>query len=141
MYIPNHFQLFELLSASYYKQFFPEYGNQLWAHFPSYTLWTLDALREKYGSIIINDWYWGGGIEYRGWRPFDCKWGAQLSFHKQYLAFDLDFQQESNQQVQSDIAQLYERETAFQFITCLEINTPHVHIDFRNHERLLQIKV
>jgi len=64
--------------AEFYKEFFTKY------------------FRNQRGSdlkvvvIKVNDWLWGGGKQYSGFRPPDCKVGASLSQHRFKSAFDCE---------------------------------------------------
>lgn len=132
MYIPNYFELFELLPKEFFKRWFALYGNKLWQIFPTEVLWTQDMLRETYGRIVVNDWHWGGENQWRGYRTMDCPIGAPLSMHKFALAVDCVFMDTDVREVRRDIMENPDCEE-FQYIRCIEVGTPHLHWDFRNH--------
>jgi hypothetical protein len=63
-----------------------------------YTLFDPDAiqllidLHEFFGFVMrINNWFWGGDFNWRGFRSSECKVGAKYSAHKLGMAFDIDF--------------------------------------------------
>ena len=51
----------------------------------------LDRLRDRFGSITINNYLWGGNLQYAGYRPFDSGTGSNDSQHCFGRAFDLKF--------------------------------------------------
>ena len=95
-------------------------------------------IRKRYGKMIVNTWLWGGANQYRGWRPFNCKEGAELSQHKFGRAIDLNPVELLASDIRIDIkAKKYSYD--FRFITCIEDNVNWLHIDCRNTDRLLII--
>ncbi len=99
IYIPKHFSLYELLPP----EVFHIYKERGWNFFDLNVLFTLDALRERYGSITINDWYWGGNFIYSGFRPWDCPIGAAVSQHKFGRAMDAKFKDVTADEVREDM--------------------------------------
>lgn len=134
MYIPKNFKLYEVFPRAFFEEHFPYYGHRLWAVFPGATLKTLQGLRDLYGRMVMNTWYWGGKSQYRGWRPMDCNVGARLSMHKFAIAFDLLPIDADVNEIRKDIL-ANQWEEPFRHITCVELGTPHLHIDFRNHDK------
>uniref|UniRef100_A0A6M3Y040 Peptidase n=2 Tax=viral metagenome TaxID=1070528 RepID=A0A6M3Y040_9ZZZZ len=131
MYIPKYFRLYELLPKDYYNE------NLInWYIFDNRLLFTLDKIREKFGLIVINDWFPGGTNQYRGWRPFDCKVGAKLSQHKFGRACDLIPIRCTPKEIRDDIMKNPLIED-YKYITCIENfdNMSWVHIDCRNHNK------
>lgn len=130
MYIPKHFDLFEWLPESFYLDNIAHYGDMLWVMFDDRLLWTYDQLRKRYGTITLNDWYWGGTNQYRGWRPFDCPIGARLSQHKWGRAGDGVFLQPA-EETRQDIMK-NQNDDEFQYIVVIEDSVDWLHIDCRN---------
>lgn len=128
-YKPEHFELYELVP----KYFFQEHQDDpnIWGIFDSRALWTLDRLREIYGKCYVNNWFWGGKNQYSGWRPFDCKTGADLSQHKFGRAFDVKFANILAEDVRQNIRQ-HSMDYAYQYITCIERDVAWFHFDCRN---------
>jgi hypothetical protein len=87
--IPKHFMLVELLPADFYAHYFPQYGQRLWQLFDPRILQAADAIRARYGKMVVNTWFWGGKSQYRGFRPAGCATGAELSQHRFGRAIDL----------------------------------------------------
>jgi len=131
MYIPIYFQLFELLPKDYYNE-----SVKNWYIFDDRLLITLDNLRKKFGKATINDWHSGGSNQYRGWRPFDCHIGADLSQHKFGRGSDISFESISSEEVRKDIIKNPFSEE-YKYITCIEnfVGMSWVHVDCRNHNK------
>jgi hypothetical protein len=51
----------------------------------------LDALRDKFGPITVNDWSWGGTFKESGYRSATSRTGAKYSQHRYGRAFDCKF--------------------------------------------------
>jgi hypothetical protein len=139
MFIPDGFELYELFP----KKFFLKYNNsKLWLFFDLRILLTIQYLRERYGSMIANDWYWKGRNQYRGWRPFDCSIGAAFSQHKFGRAVDLIPAKTTAQKIREDIlASPFDK--TFKFITIIEADIPWLHIstDIRRDKKKLGIQI
>lgn len=136
MYIPTHFGIKELVSEGTYKV----RGEKAWALLDDRALHTIDMLREKYGSITINDWSWGGKNHWRGLRTVDSKYFSTYSQHSFGRAFDLIFKNVSAQSVRDDI-KANPNDPAFRFINSYEEGTSWLHIDCRNVQRVLTFPV
>jgi hypothetical protein len=78
-------------------------GDLAWNLLDPQALEVLQLLRDKYGSIIVNDWYWGGNFKFSGLRPVNSTIGAKRSLHKQGMAFDCKFQDNKVVDVYHDI--------------------------------------
>ena len=128
MYKPENFELYELLPKDVYEATM-NYGERRWQWFDSGLLVTLQELRNNEGKIILNDWYWGGNNHYRGYRPFDCKVGAEWSMHKFFRALDCIFVETTAVRVRS---KLLENPSLYPHITCIETEINWFHYDTRN---------
>jgi hypothetical protein len=83
----KYFLLHEILD----RATFEKWGKQGWILFNPDALEALDGLREFFNAPVkVNDWYGGGAMQYRGYRPEDCPVGAIHSEHKKGNAFDCD---------------------------------------------------
>jgi len=126
-YVPEHFGIKELVDKKTYE----DRGEKAFELLDPYMLWTLDRLREKYGSITINNWEWGGEFQYSGFRPKSCSIGATYSQHRLGRAFDLKFKDYTPEKMRA-LIKVNAHEDMFKFITCVELDTPTwVHIDGR----------
>lgn len=147
MYIPEHFQLQELFPQDFYEIYYPQRGANLWELIDVRVLQVLDGLREVYGSIIVNDWMWGGTNNYRGYRPPDCKIGARFSQHRFGRAADgiptkttaekirnqiMDHRYDINKH-NMDPAIVFDH-PSFRYITAFEIGITWLHFDVRNRD-------
>lgn len=54
----------------------------------------IDLLREQFGSIIVNNYLWGGRLQFAGFRPPDCTVGNSHSQHRFGRAADLKFRKD-----------------------------------------------
>lgn len=65
--------------AQFYKDYFTKHFKNEWGD-------------DKVKSVIIkvNDWHYGGSMQYRGFRPIWYDKGGKLSQHRQANAFDCD---------------------------------------------------
>ena len=144
MYTPKYFSIEEIFPKNLVKQ-----GNhkQLWRLMDDRILWTADQLRKLFGTIIINDYMWGGKNQYRGFRDFQAlidldylsehldiipKWSSFTSQHCFGRALDCKFKNELVQDVRSFIIKNEDREE-FKYITAIEKEVSWLHIDVRNY--------
>lgn len=127
IYIPKYFKLYEWFPEDFYLKYYPEYGNKLWLMLDSRILKTYDQLRDRFGKVIMNNWFWNGTNQYRGWRPFDCPIGAQLSQHKWGRAGDGIFVETPIRKVRSAVLK-----GEYKYVTAVEKDVPWLHIDCRN---------
>ena len=126
-YIPEHFSIKELVD----KQTYSDRGERAIELLDPYMLWTIDRLRERYGSITINNWSFGGQYQFSGFRPKNCSIGALYSQHRLGKAFDLKFKNYTPEQIRSQI-KVNKDEDDFKYISCVELETKTwVHIDSR----------
>jgi len=140
VYVCRHFKIYELVPEYIYRSF----HSRSWVLFDERILKTIDRLRERYGTLVVNTWYWRGNSQYRGWRPQDCKVGAKFSQHKFGRAIDLIPKYVTASGIREDIkCDPFHKD--FEYITCVEDNTYHLHIDCRNYDKnkygLLVIKL
>lgn len=131
IYKPDGFELYEVLPKEFYNSNIKIYHDTLWYMFDSKVLYTLQRLRKKYGSIIINNWKWGGSLQLCGWRPFDTITGSYLSQHKFGRAFDCHFKNTTAEEVREDLKKNYTTDSTYQYITCIEENISWFHFDTR----------
>jgi len=83
MYKCEHFDIEELVP----EDVFNERGEKCWELLDEDILADLDTLRDLLGPLTINDWKWGGGFQYSGFRPEGCGVGSKYSQHKLGKAF------------------------------------------------------
>lgn len=139
IYKPRRFQLYEWLPRDFYDQYYPIYSENLWDILFSYQIrYTADRLRQRYGPMIMNDWFWRNenGHQYRGYRPLDCKIGAKLSQHKMGNALDAKFRYKKVEDIRVDILN-DPNHMDFKYITCVERDISWLHVDCRKWDKTL----
>lgn len=135
MYKPNNFELHEVLPREFYNRWYPIRDERLWTMFDDRLLRSAQAIRERYGKMVVNTWHNGGVHQYRGWRPRFCEIGAEFSDHKGGRALDLVPVEESAEKIRADIlADPFHPD--FAFITVLEMNIKWLHIATRNWDKV-----
>lgn len=126
-YRPKHFDLRELVPPDVYM----DRGPAAWELLDPRALIVLDALREKFGPCVVNDWHLGGGFKESGFRNPVTGTGARLSQHKFGRAFDCKFKNAKPREV---FDHLLEHADEWPLLTVLE-DVEHtwswVHIDVR----------
>ena len=122
-YKPKHYQLYELVSPTLYKEYHLR-ANYLWRMLNPFALEGIDIIREFYNtSVIINTYWWGGKYKESGLRDFDTTIGAELSAHKLGCAFDVKVKGVNSLQVQNDIKNNRLPARFYECINCLEDGT------------------
>lgn len=141
MYIPRYFCIEELVPPEIQGVPFVPQKNEaerqrLFMLFDIVALQTLDALRQRFGAVTVNNWHVGGARKLSGWRPFDCPVGARYSQHKWGRAFDCLFHHATPEDVRADIFAHPEREE-YRHIRRIEAfeGMNWFHFDTGNHER------
>lgn len=131
----RHFILQELVDRPIFERF----GDAGWQFVSPRLVMTLDALRDRYGPLKINDWHMGGGFHESGLRVPQTPTGAIWSQHKFGCAADIKPLKITPQELHDDVLRHAED---FPLLTCLEAieSTPTwVHADVRNHNQSQQI--
>jgi hypothetical protein len=127
-YMPQYFKLYELLSKDMYENLLHEQIG--WGSLDSRILYTIDQLRIGFDKpIIINNWYFDGCLNYRGFRPFNCGIGAENSQHKYGRAVDINVKGLTSEEVNDHIIK---NQKKYEYITFLETGKSWTHIDCRN---------
>ena len=135
MYVPEHFKLQEFFPRDFLHRVYPVLGNTMWRLMDDRLLWTADMLRNRYGTMILNDYDWGGSNQYRGFRPFDCVVGAEFSQHKYGRAGDCKFGKISVDEVRQEIVQSeYGEIEEFKYITAVEMGVTWLHFSVENYD-------
>jgi hypothetical protein len=121
----EHFGLYELVDEKTYNRYIGTQEWKLWLLFDNRALWTLDALRDKYGPGYVNTWYghlvdvFNNIRQWSGWRPPECDVGADLSQHRFGRGFDPIYIQTSASQIRQD-AKEHPEWDCFRYITRIE---------------------
>lgn len=124
------------VSANFYlhefipKKQFDELGNMSIILIDQRIFSIAQAVRNKFGTITINDWYWDGKRNYSGWRPDFPDVGAKYSQHKFGRAIDMlpkdCTAEEIRQSIKKNEAYWYQ-----QGIRVIENNVSWLHVDIR----------
>lgn len=130
MYKCKHFKLHELVP----KHYFEKYGDACWELLDERALITLDALRDKFGSMTVNNYFWGGNRSWSGLRTpeyygSESKYRASRSQHKYGRAFDVIFKDTTAKAVREYVLK---NRKEFPYITFLECDISWFHFDCRN---------
>ena len=146
MYFPKYFKLYEFVPAAFFpkSETLSDNVRAFWL-FDDRILRVADLLRERYGKLVCNDWYWRSGSDwgitlsvqgnqYRGWRPPNCLVGSITSQHRWGRALDLTPLECTVEEIRVDIIARSKSScwNPFSFITAIEMKVPWLHIDCRN---------
>lgn len=130
-YTPKSFGLHELVPPDLYHS----HGVRAWELLDVRALVTLQALRDAFGPIVVNDWRSGGNFTESGLRSFNSTTGAALSQHRFGRAFDCKIRRVTPTEA---AAHVLAHADEFPFLTTIE-NTDATptwfHFDVRNHQR------
>jgi hypothetical protein len=120
-----HFRIEELVD----KDTFLEKGEEAWGLFVPDALTMLDGIREFFDRpVTVNNWLWGGPMQFRGWRPPWCPWGAKDSYHKRGMAFDFNVKMLTAEEVRQILVENKD-DPKFRLIQRLEADVRWVHAD------------
>lgn len=125
------FEVYELVDKETYQRL----GEKSWWMLNEKAVKGLFELRKAIGKpITVNNWFWGGSLENRGYRSIYSTVGGKFSQHRVGNAFDINVKGMSSDEVNEFIQKNY-----YKFgITTLEDKsfTPTwTHIDFRNTQQ------
>jgi len=123
-YKPKHFRVEEFLPPGLYNQY-GERGLRLLMD--PRILFTMDALRDKFGPITVNNYHAGGAFQQRGFRD-DPGVGAPLSQHRFGRACDFDIKGVTAEEFRA-IARAGKMRAELAHITRVEDGVSWVHID------------
>lgn len=122
------FDPYEIVSERIYRI----YGQYSWHFIDPQIKNALFKLRKRYDCpMFVNDWYWGGGNDSRGYRdPYDRD-GALLSQHKLGKAFDISARDFSAEEIFEDIKNNQELMYSFGIrrMENVEFTPTWIHID------------
>lgn len=131
----KHFRIEELVD----KLTFDRFGEKSWMFFNQSALKSLDSIREYFGvQVIVNNWLWGGELQYRGLRPKYVQVGSEYSQHRLGNAFDCTLEGVTADKVREEILKNKDKE-GFELITCVENKVSWLHFDCRNIENRILI--
>ena len=128
MYKCKYFIIEELVPKDVFDKYGPEAS---WQFFDVGLLKTLDAFRERFGPLGVNNWKWGGGLSQRGLRSFDFGGISNRSLHKLGKACDFSSKTHSASSIREYVLA---NPDEFPFLVGLEMGVDWVHFDTRNRE-------
>ena len=131
----RHFAIHELVP----KKVFEERGEKAWQLLDDRMLRTIDMLRDRYGSMTINNYFWGKNREWSGLRTPDSPYYSVYSQHTHGTAFDIIFAETTAESVRQDILANPDAEV-FKYITTVELDTSWLHVDCRCITRIFTFK-
>lgn len=135
MYKCEYFAIHELVP----KHIHEKWGEKAWRFLDEKALITIDKLRERYGQITINDYFWGGAYEWSGLRTPDCPVYSETSDHSYGRAFDCKFKTIHAVDVRFEI-QKFPDHDAFKYINSIELDVGWLHFATNNVERIMTFK-
>jgi len=123
--------------------------DQIWRLMDGRVLWTQDQFRERFGTMVCNDYMWGGSNRYRVYRPIIAlvdwdhyrrfreirvAWSSFTSQHCHGRGSDSKFKKVTAEEVRQDIKKNPDHE-AFKYITAVEDKVSWLHFDTRSWNR------
>lgn len=125
--LSEHFSAVELFS----RQVLMTYGvNSTW-FLDRRILNYLEFVRARFGKTYLNNWYWGGQFDSRGFRSMLDPQGASMSQHRFGRATDCTFASVTPEEVRRDIIDNWAVMYRPLGITCIEAGVNWVHADMR----------
>jgi len=135
MYKCEHFCIEELVSPKVFRD--RERRQDWWRFFDPRALQGLDALREEFGRVTINNWKWGGDRDGSGFHLAGEEKRSEYSGHRQWGAFDLIFNDISAKDVRIALLgeeptenKIYPKIERYPDITELEYDISWFHVRF-----------
>jgi hypothetical protein len=131
MYKCKYFKLHELVPSEIYHR----YGDRAWEFLDDRLLMAIDNLRDHFGKMTINNWFWGGDREWSGLRTPDSPYYSPTSQHTFGRAADCLFDGYSADYARKTILK---NPLEFNYINAMEMGVDWLHIDVRNCKRIKQ---
>lgn len=130
MYIPKYFKPEELVPPD----IFEKRGDKSIELIDERVLFTLDRLRETFGTCTVNNWSYGGAYSQSGLRTPDSEDFSPTSQHTFGRAMDCKFKDVPADKVRE---QVIENKFLFPYITFIEDDISWFHFDVRNCQRII----
>ena len=131
MYKCKHFSIHEFVPPNVFNQ----RQEKAWELLDERLLISLDKLRERYGLITVNNYYWGKDREWSGLRTSDSPYYSPFSQHTFGRAADCLFSNISTEEVRQEIL-ANPTDPDFELIGSVELGVSWLHFDVRNSHRI-----
>lgn len=135
MYIKaKHFRIEELCPREIIQKYKKEYGGieRCWQFFDPRAIIGLDWVRDFFDKpVTVNNWLWGGELNYRGFRPITCTVGSDESQHRLGRGWDLNVKGLTAEEVKDAILGADPGEHHITYMEWFDGMT-WTHIDYRN---------
>lgn len=130
IYRPTWFEIRELVPPDVFEA----RGEAAWELLDPRLLVTLDALRQKFGPIVVNDWHRGGQYKESGFRSALSETGARYSQHRYGRAADCKFVGDvTPQEVHAHIMAHPEEFPEITTLEAISATPTWLHVDVRNN--------
>jgi len=128
---PKWFKIYELVDPQTYHKFG---DDKSWWFITPEVVQFIDLMRDTYGKIIINDWFWGGSYKWSGFRTPESPDYSYWSQHSRGNATDMKFQDVTVEEVREDLKERWNDYGVFPIT--IEKDVGWLHADFRTQNRL-----
>ena len=126
IYLPKYLAAHEVVDEFLYD----ELGDNAFKLFDADVLRGADWLRERYGTMICNNWKQGGHFSWRGFRTYRSDVHNPRSMHSHGKALDLSFIHATAEEIREDI-----KLNGAPFITRIEDDVSWIHIDTKGTKK------
>jgi len=125
--ISKHFTIAELVS----KQVLDLWGERATWFIDPRIIEYLEFMRSRFGVVYVNNWFWGGKSDSRGFRNYDDPDGGKNSQHRYGRAVDITFKNFTPDIVRDDIKVNWEELYKPLGISTIEEDVNWIHADLR----------
>ena len=116
---------------------FSDRGEKSWQLIDDRLIVTLDAIRDRFGPVVINTWHKGGGRRECGLRVPGGAYYRPYSQHSFGRAADCLFVKSSVEDVREYIIN---NPKEFPYVRGVELDVDWLHVDVRNYDEVLTFK-
>lgn len=124
--------LHEYIPVALYKKYSDNKPNYLIGMLDPRLITVDQFMRERFGSVTINNWYNGGNREWSGIRQTGSPYYSFFSQHSFGRASDKIFKDITAEEVRKDIIANYKKLYFPLGLTCIEAGVSWVHSDVRS---------
>jgi uncharacterized protein YcbK (DUF882 family) len=131
----KHFSIHELVPPEIYEKF----GERAWMFIDPRLVLLIHQLREEFGRVSVNDYYWGGNRVASGLRVPTSPHYSPTSQHSHGRAVDMIFNDISASDVRKRMTENPEKWLAIVPSITLESDVSWVHVDVRNNHPCINV--